>query len=242
MAFWSRKASPQPASETENPYRAIDPAAFDRGAMINDLADHLRRIASGKLQGSDVVAALQTALGAEIAALIARKNPNAGPDSLRYIMEQVFGTITDGVREAAYMAANLPEPEPYGERDLTEEEFNELTNRVVNAATQNNVRRHVTHFPFSNEQQSHSARSPARNWLACNDPSAISVIVCETLLVLPQFAHLPCTGTHLKPIQQQAEQTSAVAHPMTELVDGSCPSYDERVAIFRNARNCAARL
>ena len=139
MAFWSRKASPQSASITENPYLTIALATFDRDSMINDIADHLRRMASAKLQASDVVAALQTALGAEIAALIERQNPNAGPDSLRYIMEQVFGTIVHGVREAAYTAADLPEPETYVERNLTEEEFHELTNRVVNAATQNNV-------------------------------------------------------------------------------------------------------
>ena len=139
MAFWSRKASPQSASDTENSYRAIDPAAFDKGAMINDIADHLRRIASGKLRGSDVVIALQTALGAEIAALTARRNPNAEPDTFRYIMEQALEAVTPGVREAAYTAANLPAPEPYGEGDLTEDQFRELTNRIMNAATRDNV-------------------------------------------------------------------------------------------------------
>ncbi len=136
MAIWSRKASPQSASDTENPYRAIDP---DTGAKINELADQLRRMATGKLQGSEVLVALQTALGAEIAATTARRNANAGPDSLRYIMDQLIDAISPGVREAAYIAADLPEPEPYGDSDLTEEEFRELTSRILNAATQNNV-------------------------------------------------------------------------------------------------------
>jgi hypothetical protein len=139
MAFWSKKSTARPETKGENPYRAIDPAAFDRGAAINKVADQLRHVASDSLQGSDVVAAIQTALGAEIATMIAQRNPNAGPESLRYIMDQVLDGIPDGLREAVYMTANLPPPGPYGDRELTEQEFSELTNRIVNAATWGNV-------------------------------------------------------------------------------------------------------
>ena len=137
--IWSKKPSLQSEPTTENPHRAIDPSAFDRGAKINDVSGQLRRLASSELEGTDVVAALQTAFGAEIAALIARQNPNAGPESLRYIMDQLLDAVREGLREATYTAANLPVPEPYGERDLTEQEFRELTNRIMNAATQGNV-------------------------------------------------------------------------------------------------------
>ena len=139
MAFWSKKSSSQSETTTENPFRAIDPAAFGRGAKINDVSGQLRRLASTELEGSDVVAALQTALGAEIAALTTRRNHNAGPDTLRYIMDQLLDAVREGLREATYLAANLPVPEPYGQRDLTEQEFRELTNRIMNAATHGNV-------------------------------------------------------------------------------------------------------
>jgi len=139
MAFWSKKSSSQSETTTENPFRAIDPAAFGRGAKINDVSGQLRRLASTELEGSDVVAALQTALGAEITALTARQNPNAGSDTLRYIMDQLLDAVREGLREATSIAANLPVPEPYGEGELTEQEFRELTNRIMNAATHGNV-------------------------------------------------------------------------------------------------------
>ena len=56
-----------------------------------------------------------------------------------YTIDQVLDGIGPGVRDAAYIEANLPDPQPYGERELTEEEFSELTNRIVNAATKNDV-------------------------------------------------------------------------------------------------------
>jgi hypothetical protein len=137
MAFWSKKPSSQ-QSRVENPYRELDPVAFDKGARINDLAGQLRGMVS-KLERSDAVLALQTALGAEIAAMTARRNPNAGPDTLRYFMNQLPARMPEGLREAAYIEADLPPPQHYGDRDLTEEEFRELTERIINAATQGNV-------------------------------------------------------------------------------------------------------
>jgi hypothetical protein len=96
-------------------------------------------LASSKLQGSQLLVALQTALGAEVAASVVRKHPNDGADSQLYIIDQILDGIAPGVREAAYIEANLPDPQPYGDRELTAEEFVELTNRIVNAATKNNV-------------------------------------------------------------------------------------------------------
>jgi hypothetical protein len=130
---------PQDASPPENPFRQYDPATFDKGAKINEVAATVRHLASSKLQGSELLAALQTALGAEIAASVVQKHPNDGPDTQLYIIDQILDGIASGVREAAYIAADLPDPQPYGDRELTAEEFVELTNRIVNAATKNNV-------------------------------------------------------------------------------------------------------
>jgi hypothetical protein len=112
---------------------------LDKDAKINDIARRLRWLASTELEGGDVVAALQTALGTEIAALTARRNPAAGPDSLQYIMDQMLDAMHQALREAAYIAADLPAPVPYEDGRLTEEEFRELTNRIANAATRGNV-------------------------------------------------------------------------------------------------------
>jgi hypothetical protein len=53
----------------------------------------------------------------------------------------VLNEVCPGVRKAAYMAANLPEPGPFYDegRDLTSEEFHQLTLRIINAATKGNV-------------------------------------------------------------------------------------------------------
>ncbi len=139
MAFWSKTPPLDHPPPPENPFRQYDPVAFDKGAKINEVAASVRRLASSEVQGSDLLVALQTALGAEVAASIVRRNPNAGADSKLYIIDQVLDGIAPGVREAAYIAADLPDPQPHRDRELTEEEFSELTNRIVNAATKNNV-------------------------------------------------------------------------------------------------------
>jgi hypothetical protein len=123
-----------------NPFRAWNPEAFDKGAKINRWADELRRVAAKELTGSEVVAALQTALGNEVARSVLQRNPNFSPDQKRYVIDEVLNAVCPGVREAAYMAANLPAPAPYDEeRQLTSEEFHQLTLRIINAATQGNV-------------------------------------------------------------------------------------------------------
>lgn len=45
MVFWSKKTTRQ-ESPGENPYRALNPEVFDRGAKINALARELRRVAT----------------------------------------------------------------------------------------------------------------------------------------------------------------------------------------------------
>jgi hypothetical protein len=135
---WNIRAEQKLASI--NPFRARDPEAFDKGAKINRWVDELRRVAAKELTGSEVVAALQTALGDEVAHSVLQRNPNSSPDQKRYVLDEVLNAVWPGVREAAYMEANLPAPDPYDEeRELTSEEFHQLTLRIINAATQANV-------------------------------------------------------------------------------------------------------
>jgi hypothetical protein len=133
-------ASTQTDTASENPYRALDPDAFDKGAKINRQANELRCFAAKELTGSDVVVALQTALGNEIAANAIHRNPNFSPDQKLYVIDQLLDGVCPGVREAAYMAADLPSrPQNDEGKDLTSEEFNALTTRIINEATKNNT-------------------------------------------------------------------------------------------------------
>jgi hypothetical protein len=50
---------------SENPFRALDPEAFDKGAKINRWADELRRVAAKELTGNDITAALLIAVCTE---------------------------------------------------------------------------------------------------------------------------------------------------------------------------------
>ena len=53
----------------------------------------------------------------------------------------MLDAICPGVREAAYIEADLPSPPQNEEgRDLTEDEFRGLTSRSINEATKNNTR------------------------------------------------------------------------------------------------------
>ena len=64
MPFWSKKTNEPSEEASENPYRALDSPAFDKGERINRGADAIRRYAaSGNLIGSEVIVALQYALG-----------------------------------------------------------------------------------------------------------------------------------------------------------------------------------
>ena len=121
---------------SENPFRAQNPEAFDRGAKINRWADEFRRVAAKELTGNDITAALVIALGNEIAARVLQKNPSYSPDQRRYWIDELLDEVRIIVREEAYRAANLPsQPEHHEERELTSEEFQALTLRITNAAT-----------------------------------------------------------------------------------------------------------
>jgi hypothetical protein len=96
MAFWSKKTT-RPESPSENPFRALNPEAFDRGAKISEL----RQVAtSTQLTASDIIAALQIALGGEIAANVLRRNPSFSPDQKLYTIDQLLDGVSPGVREA----------------------------------------------------------------------------------------------------------------------------------------------
>ena len=74
MTFWRRKRA-----QTENPFRALDAAAFDRGAKINKRASELQHVAMVGLSERDGLTALGNALGNEVAAMIGR-HPNMSID------------------------------------------------------------------------------------------------------------------------------------------------------------------
>jgi hypothetical protein len=141
MAFWSKKATEKPESPSNNPFRDVNPEAFDRGAKINSLARELRRVAaSQQLTDADTITALQTALGGELAAHTLRRNPTWSPDQKLYFLDQMLDAVTPGVREAAYIEANLPAtPQNPEGNDLTEEGFRGLATRILNEATKNNT-------------------------------------------------------------------------------------------------------
>jgi hypothetical protein len=87
-----------------------------------------------------LAAALLTALGNEVAARVLQRNPSFSPDKKLYVIDEMLNEVCPGVREAVYMAANLPAPAPYDDgRDLTSEEFHQLTLRIINAATKSNA-------------------------------------------------------------------------------------------------------
>jgi Rad3-related DNA helicase len=69
----ARAAMLQQSAARENPWRALDPDAFDKGEKINRCADELRRLAVSQTSTeSCAIVALQTALGNEIAASVVR--------------------------------------------------------------------------------------------------------------------------------------------------------------------------
>ena len=90
----------------ENPFRALNPTAFDKGERINQRARELQRVAGKGLKGLNglseggIITAIGTALGNEIAALV-RRHPSLS-------MDDMLQTACDDVHEAAYIAAGLP--------------------------------------------------------------------------------------------------------------------------------------
>ena len=87
------------------------------------------------------MAALLTALGNEVAATVLRRNPSYLPDQTLHVIDQLLDAVSSEVRGAAYMAADLPAPSQNDEgTELTNEQFNDLTMRIINVATKNNTR------------------------------------------------------------------------------------------------------
>lgn len=93
MAFWPKKSG----ATSENPFRALNPALFDKGARINRQAAELRRLAAKELTGSDVMAALLTALGNEVAATVLRRNPSYLPDQTLHVIDQLLDAVSSEV-------------------------------------------------------------------------------------------------------------------------------------------------
>jgi hypothetical protein len=94
------------------------------------------------LTGNEITTALVIALGNEVAARVLERNPSYSPDKRRYVIDELLDEVRIVVREEAYKAASLPKPDPYDEgqgRDLTSEEFNQLTLRIINAAVESNA-------------------------------------------------------------------------------------------------------
>jgi hypothetical protein len=124
------------SAASENPFRAWNPEAFNKGAKINRWADEFRRVAAKELTGNEIMAALVIALGNEVAARVFQKDPSYSPDQREYWIDEMLDEARIIMREQAYRAANLPsQPEQHEERELTSEEFQALTLRITNAAT-----------------------------------------------------------------------------------------------------------
>jgi hypothetical protein len=139
VLWWKRSSDKREPTSSENPYRKLAPEIFDRGAKVNQHADELRRVANKQLRGADVLTALLTALGAEIADGALRRNPTFSPDQVQHVIDQVLDAVCPGVREAAYRTANLEPSGPFEEESLSPEQFNALTMRIINEAIKNNT-------------------------------------------------------------------------------------------------------
>jgi hypothetical protein len=100
MTFWSKT---KPASE--NPFRASNPDLFDKGARINQCADELRRLPTlrelASISLGHAIAALQTALGNEVAATVLERNPNFSADQKQYVIDEILDEVRPGLRQAA---------------------------------------------------------------------------------------------------------------------------------------------
>jgi hypothetical protein len=98
------------------------------GAEIKRLAAGLQVVAGrrGVTTGA-AVTAIATALGNEVAALVMR-NPSL-------TIDEISDMVCQSVREMAHVAANPPSPDaPEDGADLTEQEFAQLTIRIIYTA------------------------------------------------------------------------------------------------------------
>jgi hypothetical protein len=99
------------------------------GAEIKRLAAELQVVAGRRgVTAGAAVTAIATALGNEVAALVMR-NPSL-------TIDEISDMVCQSVREMAHVAANPPSPDaPKDDADLTEQEFAQLTIRIIYTAT-----------------------------------------------------------------------------------------------------------
>lgn len=137
MRFWWKAAAPTQTANEKSIWALAPPGSypvsFDRGAKINRRATELQIMAGGKgLGASDAVIAIATALGNEVAAMVIR-HPSL-------TIEEMLELVCQSVREVAHIAAGSSHsPKADDAKELTEQEFKELTMRVVHIATENTL-------------------------------------------------------------------------------------------------------
>jgi hypothetical protein len=115
MAWWKRAKGAATATDST-------------GAEINRLAAELQVVAGGRgLTTGAAVTAIATALGNEVAALVMR-NPSL-------TIDEMLDMACQSVREMARVVANPSPDAPKGDAALTEQEFAQLTMRIIHTAT-----------------------------------------------------------------------------------------------------------
>lgn len=124
--FW--KGNRKTQSDRENPFRGLNADLYD-GAKINRRARELQRAAGEGLNDGEIVSALGTALGNQVASMV-KKQPNLSID-------EMLELVCRGVHEAAYIDSNLP-PKNY-DRELTSDEFAALSDKLLNVAIANKI-------------------------------------------------------------------------------------------------------
>lgn len=112
-------------SSAQNPFRAADPKGFDRGEKVNRRAAELQHGAMMGFSEAEAITALANALGNAAGAWIAH-NPQMQ-------MEDTLGLLCRIVQEQAYLNAG-PRPEA---KELSQEGFDDLVSRIIDAATIN---------------------------------------------------------------------------------------------------------
>jgi hypothetical protein len=69
----------------------VPPRSFPRSRDVEPRHDQTRhRVPAKELTGSEVTAALQTALGNEVAGWVLQRNPSSSPDQKRYVIDEVL--------------------------------------------------------------------------------------------------------------------------------------------------------
>ncbi len=110
-----------------------------RGEKINRWVAELRRVAGeareDKLSQPEILTALAIALGIEAGAMFHVEKPSS-------TLDEMLGPILDGVRGAAHdavyqLTGSMPLAYPSDPKELTNDEFNQLTHKIIQTATEN---------------------------------------------------------------------------------------------------------